>query len=95
MAQSRDQSELQRFARQTSEHEMLDSAKLEELEPDLAGRFRSGLFFEQEAHVQPHWALTHILQKAMEAGVETKFGTTDLPLDADYIIDCRGIAAKR
>ena len=94
VAQPRDTSELKRFARQTSEHEMLNAARIEELEPDLSGRFRSGLFFAGEAHLQPHWALTHILQKAMEAGAQTNFGTTDLPAGSDYVIDCRGIAAR-
>jgi glycine oxidase len=94
VAQARDMSELQRFARQTSEHETISETKMEELEPDLAGRFRSGLFFPGEAHLQPHWALTHIMQKAVEAGVETQFGTGDIPSDSDFIIDCRGIASK-
>ena len=94
VAQPRDTSELKRFARRTSEHETLDQTQLEKLEPDLAGRFRTGLFFPGEAHLQPHWALTHILQKAMEAGAKTSFGTLDLPLDAEYVIDCRGIAAR-
>lgn len=94
LAQPRDQSELKRFARQTSEHETVDSAKMEELEPDLAGRFRQGLFFSKEAHLQPHWGLAHILQKGMEAGVISKFGTDEIPEDSDYIIDCRGIAAQ-
>ncbi len=94
VAQPRDTSELNRFARQTSQHEKLDADRLEELEPDLAGRFRSGLYFPDEAHLQPHWALTHILQKAMEAGIETKFGNTQVPANSDYVIDCRGIAAR-
>ena len=94
VAHSRDQGELARFARHTSQHEELDEQRLGELEPDLAGHFRKGLFFKDEAHLQPQWALTHILQKAREAGVETKFGTTDLPGNSDYVIDCRGIAAR-
>ena len=94
VAQPRDTSELQRFAQRTSEHEWVDEAKIAELEPDLAGQFRTALFYTAEAHLQPHWALTHILQKAMEAGVQTRFGETELPDDSDYIIDCRGIAAR-
>ena len=94
LAQPRDRSDLQRFARQTSGHEQIDANRLEELEPDLAGRFRSGLFFAKEAHLQPHWALTHMLQKAMEAGVETRFGDADIPDGQDHIIDCRGMAAR-
>ncbi len=94
VAQPRDTSELKRFARQTSDHATLDAAQIEDLEPDLAGRFRTGLFFAGEAHLQPRWALTHILQKAMDAGAQTKFGSSDVPAGSDYVIDCRGIAAK-
>ncbi|MCF6197876.1 MAG: FAD-binding oxidoreductase [Hyphomicrobiaceae bacterium] len=94
VAQPRDTSELQRFARQTSAHEFIDEAKIGELEPDLAGQFRTALFYPDEAHLQPHWALSYLLQKACEAGVETKFGTSERPDDSDYIIDCRGIAAR-
>ncbi len=94
VASSRDQSELQRFGRQTEEYEAIDAVKLQEIEPDLADRFRSGLFFPREAHLQPHWALTHILQKAMEAGVQTQFGHPERPEGSDYIIDCRGMAAR-
>ncbi len=94
VTQPRDTSDLKRFARQTSEHTTLDAAQLEELEPDLAGRFRTGLFFSREAHLQPHWALAHTLHKATEAGAQTKFGTSDIPAGSDYVIDCRGIAAR-
>jgi len=94
LAQSRDQGELQRFARRTSNHEIVDNTRLQELEPDLSGRFHQGLFFEEEAHLQPHWALTHILQKAISAGVKTNFGSTTIPQDTDYIIDCRGFGAS-
>ncbi len=94
VAPPRDLGELKRFARRTSDHETVDAARIEELEPDFAGRFSSGLFFTNEAHLQPHWALTHILQKAMEAGVEAKFGESEIPAGADHIIDCRGIGAR-
>jgi glycine oxidase len=35
-----------------------------------------------------------MLQKAMEAGVDAKFGVVEVPDDSDYVIDCRGIAAR-
>ncbi len=94
VTQPRDTNELQRFAQRTSEHERIGEKKLHELEPDLAGQFRTALFFAGEAHLQPHWALTYILQKAMEASVETHFGTSKVPDGSDFIIDCRGIAAR-
>ena len=94
LAQARDLGELKRFARQTSEHEQLDSARLEDLEPDLAGRFRTGLFFADEAHIPPREALKQILQKAISAGVKTCFGEKNMLSGSDYIIDCRGMAAQ-
>ena len=94
VAQSRDQGELKRFARMTDNHEEVDQSKLAELEPDLSGRFRNGLYFKDEAHIQPHWALTYILNKALEAGVDVHYSTVNVPPDSDYIIDCRGYGAR-
>ena len=45
VAAARDQSELQRFARATEKHRNLDDSSIADLEPDLGGRFQSGLFF--------------------------------------------------
>ena len=45
VAAARDQGEVERFARLTEGHERLDAAGLAALEPDLAGRFASGLFY--------------------------------------------------
>ena len=94
LAKGRDIGELQRFAERTSEHERLDENRIAELEPDLAGQYRTALFFAGEAHLHPHWALAHMLQKATEAGAKTQFGNAELADDYDHIIDCRGMAAR-
>lgn len=94
VAPARDAAELKRFAQRTEGHRSIDAAELGTLEPDLDGRFQSALYFADEGHLQPHWALTHMLQHAFDAGVEAQFESIELPADADLVIDCRGIAAR-
>jgi glycine oxidase len=93
IAQPRDVGEIDRFARMTHQFEKVDGEKIAELEPDLAGRYRQGLFFAGEAHLQPHWALAHIWQKAGEAGAKTVLGAGETNGEADFTIDCRGMGA--
>ncbi len=97
VASARDQRELDRFARMTEGHEWVDADQIAKLEPDLAGRFSRGLFFPQEAHLQPHWAMMTMMQKAEAAGAAFSFGQSELPeaRGADEIqLDCRGIDAR-
>jgi glycine oxidase len=94
VAPARDTAELKRFADRTEGHRLIGPAELARLEPDLEGRFHSALYFEEEGHLQPHWALTHMLQHAFDIGVEARFDTTEVPADADLVIDCRGISAR-
>lgn len=91
VAPPRDQSELERFAGRTTHHEWLDEAAIAELEPALAGRFRRGLFFRDEAHVDPRAALAGLMEALLRMGVQI------LP-EADehhftHLIDCTGRAA--
>ncbi|MEM8916116.1 MAG: FAD-dependent oxidoreductase [Pseudomonadota bacterium] len=92
LAPSRDKSELRRFARRTREFLEIDGDKIAALEPDLAGRFRDGLFFEREAHLDPRQALAVLADKLRNASVDFRYGTEAVPT-ADTIIDCRGLAA--
>src|SRR6516164_10360088 len=50
VAPPRDMGEIDRFAARTTAHAPVDEARIAELEPDLAGRFRKGLFFADEGH---------------------------------------------
>ena len=52
VAHPRDRADFDRFARMTSGHQRLDAAGLREIEPDLEGRFRDGLFYADEGHVE-------------------------------------------
>ena len=99
VAPPRDASEIERFAARTAEHVRADEERIAELEPDLAGRFRRGLFFAGEGHLDPRVALP-VLAKALRAqGGEIRFGVDgetpgETPGDADAVIDCRGWAAR-
>lgn len=97
VASPRDQGELRRFARLTVGHTSVDANMMERLEPDLADRFSTGLFFAEEAHMATPEALRDLLSLARAAGAQFNFGTHwDGTADAgtDFVIDCRGIAAR-
>lgn len=94
LALQRDQGELARFASRTSGYEWLDEHGIAELEPALAGRFRKGLFFRREAHLDPRRALRALYRSLQAAGVGFHFGVSDdLPQgDFGQVIDCTGSA---
>lgn len=86
----RDRAELDRFARRTQHHRAVNSAEITALEPDLAGRYAAGLFFEEEAHLDPRNALIDLTAAVQAMGVEIKYNTS-APDRVD--VDCRGAAA--
>lgn len=98
LAPARDSGEIARFARRTTDYQWQDGAQIAALEPDLAGRFDSGLFFAREAHLDPRAALLHLHDSLKAAGVRFVFGVDAQPDDAligvDYALDCRGFAAR-
>ena len=96
-AHARDQSELHRFARATTGHKQLDEDAIAKLEPDLAGRFSSALYFPHEAHFDCMVGMRAVLTAAREAGVNIVFGSRwdeGGAHTADIVIDCRGFAAR-
>lgn len=92
VAPPRDAGELGRFATRTSGFEELTGDRIAELEPDLGGRFRRGLFFAGEAHLDPRRALSALREKLEAQGVAFPCGGTE-PAGADRIADCTGIAS--
>jgi glycine oxidase len=96
VAGARDQGEVEHFARLTEGHQRLDGKAIGELEPDLAGRFGSGLLFAEEAHVAPRAAMEFLLQEAKRAGVAIALGTDWRGAAApdETVIDCRGLGAR-
>src|SRR5208282_1168134 len=57
VAPPRDVGEIDRFAQRTRGHERAEEPRIAALEPDLAHRFRSGLFFAGEGHLDPRAAM--------------------------------------
>jgi glycine oxidase len=100
LAGARDLGELDRFARRTVGHERIGANRIAELEPDLQGRARAALFFEQEAHLDPRTALEALAGKLAEQGVaiEQAEGDADAVTGPGggeaLVIDCRGWAAR-
>jgi len=94
VAHARDRSDFERFARLTSGHRRLDAAGLGELEPSLEGRFREGLFYPGEGHVEPRRVLPELHARIVKAGGTIKFGSDVDAADLEgIVIDCRGLAA--
>lgn len=96
VAPTRDQAELNRFAQRTERYQWLDEVGIAALEPDLAGRFRKGLFFPDEAHLDPRLALAALVERLRSRGVATRFDTDVLPDAAagDLVFDCRGLDGR-
>ena len=92
LALDRDRGELSRFARRSRNHRSLDSKAIAELEPDLAGRFQAGLFFETEGHLAPRKALLSLQDNLKSSGVG--FYAAPPLSTPDLTIDARGLAAR-
>lgn len=90
LAPPRDRTELARFARRTVRHQRLDAAGIARLEPELSGRFATGLHFPDEAHLEPRRALADLAAAITAMGGQIRYGST-APGDVD--IDCTGIHA--
>jgi glycine oxidase len=96
VAPPRDIGEIERFAARTTGHARVDEAQIAELEPDLGGRFRRGLFFAGEGHLDPRVALPALAERLRAHGGEIRFGEDGEALgDTEVIMDCRGWAARR
>jgi glycine oxidase len=94
VAAARDRGDFERFARRTQSHRLIDANELGAMEPDLAGRFTSALYFPDEAHMPAPAALEFMLTEVQQAGVEIVLGGAPPAEANDTIIDCRGLAAR-
>ncbi|MGJ5007416.1 FAD-dependent oxidoreductase [Bradyrhizobium oligotrophicum] len=95
IAHARDRADYDRFARRTSGYQRLDAQQLAALEPSLEGRFREGLFYPTEGHVEPRRVLPKLHQRIVEAGGRVLFNS-DVTADdlGGLVIDCRGLEAR-
>jgi len=97
VAPPRDRTELVQFSRRTSHFVSLDRERLAALEPDLAEQFETALYFEEEAHLAPRHATAHLAGLlAAEPNVTLHYGVdaATLPDNCDWVLDCRGFAAR-
>ncbi|MET3840177.1 FAD-dependent oxidoreductase [Bradyrhizobium sp. OAE829] len=95
VAHPRDRADFERFAKLTTGHKRLDAQGLRELEPSLEGRFRDGLFYADEGHVEPRRVLPELHARIAAAGGKIKFESDASADDLDgIVIDCRGLAAR-
>ena len=99
VAPPRDRADLARFAKRATQFEPCDERRIAALEPDLAGRFPAGLFFPQEAYLEPRAALDDLARAlAGMGGVRLHFATEApaAPSQAGFAVtlDCRGWAAR-
>lgn len=95
VAPPREPAELHDFARRTAHFQRLDASGIAALEPDLAGRFESALYFPQEAHLDPRQALEALSEiLAAMQNVAQHFGEETSPRRPDWTLDCRGFAAR-
>ncbi|KPF42845.1 glycine oxidase ThiO [Rhizobium sp. AAP43] len=92
VANPRDLPDLRRFAARTRGYRWLDRAGIAALEPGLAGRFETALFFQQEAHLDPRKAMRGLYETARNLGVSFRFGEL-APGEShacSMTVDCRG-----
>ena len=95
VAHARERNDFERFAKLTSGHQRLDADGLAELEPSLQGRFRDGLFFADEGHVEPRRVLPKLHERIIAAGGTIKFNSEPEAGDIEgIVIDCRGLSAR-
>lgn len=95
VAHARDRADFERFARITPGHQRIDAAAIAALEPALEGRFREGLFYPAEGHIEPRRVVPLMHARLRALGADLRFGA---PVDPDalegLVIDCRGIWAR-
>lgn len=95
VAPPRDAAELTRFAKRTDNFELVDGEAIAALEPALTGRFRSGLFFSQEAQLDPRRATRALADRLLAGGARLQFGVDAAAAPpCDVMVDCRGLAAR-
>jgi len=75
----RDIGEIDRFASRTREWERVDADSIAALEPDLAGRFRKGLFYASEGHLDPRVAMAALREELLRRGAEIRLGEEVAP----------------
>jgi glycine oxidase len=98
VAAGRDAREVEHFSRLTEGYRRVDGDAIARLEPDLAGRFASGLFYAEEGHLEPRAAMQFLLDEIGRAGAEAELGTSWPAAGRESdgtVVDCRGLGARQ
>lgn len=101
LAHRRDKPELLQFASKTEHFRVVGESEISQLEPDLSEKFDSGLFFDDESHLDPRKAL-NVLMNQLESMPNVHIVTSSKVAEqelaeittCDWRIDCRGLAAR-
>lgn len=96
LAHARDGADVAQFARRTQSFEPLDAEGIAALEPELAGRFATGLYFPEEGHLDPRAALAALRGRLESLDVPLRFATEahSARLIGRTVVDCSGLAAR-
>ena len=96
VAASRDAAELTRFASHTQRYRWLNGREIASLEPDIGDRFPKGLYYPDEAHLEPKLAMQALADTLKSLNVPIRFGVnaTHQDIKSDWVVDCRGLAAR-
>ncbi|TDF41760.1 FAD-dependent oxidoreductase [Alteromonadaceae bacterium M269] len=101
LATQRDLPLLYDFKNKTESWLDVGRTDIERLEPHVDRRLISGLYFENEAHIDPRKTLQKLEQKLKAKGAIFNYGQRlsdeyiETQLNADWIIDCRGMGGKK
>ncbi len=92
----RDRNEIKRLSRLGKRCEWIEPSKIGSIEPDLKDFPGPGLWFPDEAHLDPRQALLDMVGYLKHRAVPIHFGEAVDPGDvnAEFVIDCRGYAAR-
>jgi glycine oxidase len=96
VAHGRHASALVDLGRRTTRYEWLDAGGVGELEPALGNRFPKGLFFKDEAHIDPREALRSLADRLVRLGGRIHFGVASMARSEGdhFVVDCTGLAAR-
>jgi glycine oxidase len=86
VAHARDRGDYERFARLTCGYRRLDAQGIGEIEPSLEGRFREGLFYAGEGHVEPRHVLPQLHARITAAGGRIEFNSEAEPDDIGGVV---------
>ncbi len=95
----RDAGMLQHFGQKTQHWQHLEAKALHQLEPVLS-QHSEGLFYPDEAHIEPRKVLQALWHRVSQAATVTTHSTlTDADIlalgkTADWVVDCRGFNAR-